>query len=196
MQPFVTTRLSLLLRIRDTRDAESWREFVRIYAPLIFRYAKRMGLQDADAADVTQDVLKVVSESIERFNYDPSVGRFRGWLKTVAFYTYSQMKKRNRRQPACTGDSTVLSVAEDGASAADSRFWNDEYTRRMFELASERVQPTVQPSTWEAFMATAVHEENPRTVADRLGMNVGSVYVAKNRVFTRIREALSELDEH
>ena len=195
MPQFVTTRLSLLLRIRDADDAESWAGFVQIYAPLIYRYARRTGLQDADAADVTQDVLRVVSESIQRFDYDPAVGRFRGWLKKVAFYTSSQLRRRNQRQPMGTGDSAVMQMAGMAAAETDARFWDEEYTQRLFELASERVRPAVRPSTWEAFVATAVNNEDPAAVAERLGINVGSVYVAKNRVFTRIREALSELDE-
>ena len=195
MQPFVTTRLSLLLRIRDTKDAESWADFVRIYAPLIFRYARKMGLQDADAADVTQDVLRVVSETIDGFDYDPSIGRFRGWLKKVAFFTYSQMKKRAARQPVGTGDTNTMFGLNDTSEDSDSRFWDEQYSRRMFELATERVRPTVNSSTWDAFIATAINDEDPAAVAQRLGMNVGTVYVAKNRVFSRIREALSDLDE-
>ena len=195
MPQFVTTRLSLLLRIRDARDAESWGRFVKIYAPMIFRYAQRMGLQDADAADVTQDVLRVVSEAIQGFDYDPQVGRFRGWLKKVAFYTSSQLKKRHRRQPVAAGDSVVQASIDQSATDVDSRFWNEQYSNRMFELACDRVRPSVQPQTWEAFLATAVREEDPQAVADRLGLKIGSVYVARNRVFSRIREALSDLDE-
>src|SRR5262245_64438036 len=50
-----TTQLSLLARIRDVRDAQAWGEFVDIYAPLVYRLARRHGLQDADAADLAQD---------------------------------------------------------------------------------------------------------------------------------------------
>ena len=195
MQQFVTTRLSLLVRIRDASDAESWSIFVNIYAPLIFRYARRMGLQDADAADLTQEVLRVVSESIERFEYDPAVGRFRGWLKKVAFFTGSQMKKKAARQPVAAGDTAMNGRLAGLTDDADSRFWNTEYSRRLFELAAERVRPTVKPVTWDAFFATAVEDRDPAEVARQLGINVGSVYVARSRVYARICDALKELDE-
>jgi len=194
MQKFVTTRLSLLLRIRDHRDAQSWSDFMQIYAPLVFRYARRMGLQEADAADVTQDVLRVVSESIDKFDYDRSVGRFRGWLKKVAFYTASQLKRRQQRQ-AAGHDSAVMDLAAADPGQADARFWDEAYTQRLFELACERVRPKVQSNTWDAFWATAVDSKDPRDVAEELKMNVGSVYVARNRVFARIKEALQELDD-
>ena len=78
-----TTRPSLLVRIRDARDAEAWREFVRLYSPLVYRFARRKGLQDADAADVTQDVMRAVMSSVRRLDYDPDRGSFRGWLFTL-----------------------------------------------------------------------------------------------------------------
>jgi len=77
------TRPSLLVRIRDAADREAWRQFVELYAPLVYRFARRRGLQDADAADLTQDVLQAVARSSGRLEYDPRRGTFRGWLFTV-----------------------------------------------------------------------------------------------------------------
>ena len=78
------TRPSLLMRLRDHADAEAWRTFALLYAPLMYGYCRKSGLQDADAADVAQDVLKQVSRSIRGFVYDQQKGRFRDWLRTIA----------------------------------------------------------------------------------------------------------------
>ena len=64
------TRLSLLVRLRDARDDGAWSQFVEIYAPLVYGFARKHGLQDADAADLTQDVLQAVSGAIREFEYD------------------------------------------------------------------------------------------------------------------------------
>ncbi len=77
------TRLSLLVRLRDARDDGAWSQFVEVYAPLVYGFARKHGLQDADAADLTQDVLQAVSGGIRRLDYDPRRGTFRGWLFTV-----------------------------------------------------------------------------------------------------------------
>src|SRR5262245_8699026 len=79
-----TTRPSLLLRLRDHQDHQAWEEFVAIYEPLVHRRARRGGLQDADASDLTQEVFRSVAAAIERGGYDPHRGSFRGWLFRIA----------------------------------------------------------------------------------------------------------------
>src|SRR5919197_2744578 len=77
------TRASLLVRLRDPNDADAWSEFVRLYAAVIYGFARKHGLQDADAADLTQEVLRAVAGAVGRLEYDPARGSFRGWLFTV-----------------------------------------------------------------------------------------------------------------
>src|SRR5258708_17176793 len=77
------TRASLLVRLRDSRDGAAWIEFVELYAPLVYGYARKQGLQDADAADLLQDVLAAVAASVGRLEYDPARGAFRNWLFTL-----------------------------------------------------------------------------------------------------------------
>lgn len=70
------TRASLLVRLRDPRDASAWTQFVEVYAPLVYGYARKQGLQDADAADLSQEVLRAVAGAVSHLEYDPAAGRF------------------------------------------------------------------------------------------------------------------------
>src|SRR5205823_3239375 len=83
MDELPATRASLLVRIRDGQDAEAWRQFVRVYAPVVYGFARKRGLQDADAADLMQEVLRSVAAAAGHLEYDPRRGSFRGWLYTV-----------------------------------------------------------------------------------------------------------------
>ena len=71
------TRPSLLLRIRDASDADAWGEFVEIYGPLVYRFARNRGVQHADAADLTQEVLGTVARVSPRLEYDPDRGNYK-----------------------------------------------------------------------------------------------------------------------
>jgi RNA polymerase sigma-70 factor (ECF subfamily) len=97
------TRPSLLLRLRDPLDAESWRAFVTLYGPLILRFTRQAGLQDADAADVAQDVLARVARAIRDFTYRPECGRFRDWLGTAVRHRVRSFLKREAHRPRAAG---------------------------------------------------------------------------------------------
>ena len=191
------TQSSLLVRIRDQDDSEAWGQFHQIYGPLIFRFARWQGLQDADAADLTQDVLKEVCRQIGSFEYRRDQGRFRGWLLTVARCTVARMKQARFRQPTGTGDTGHLRRLEnlpDEASDLET-YWNQEYEQTLFAWAAKDVQARVEESTWEAFRRTAVDGDKPTDVARELNLNLGSVYVARNRVLASIKRRIGEIDD-
>src|ERR1041385_5986061 len=133
MQESPATRASLLVRLRDGRDADAWQEFVRLYAPVIYGFARKRGLQDADAADLMQDVLRSVSTAMGRLDYDPIRGTFRGWLFTVTRNKVFNFLDSRRRRVQGTGDSRVQQRLEqhadaDGTLSAD---WETDYQRAL-----------------------------------------------------------------
>jgi RNA polymerase sigma factor (sigma-70 family) len=198
MSDAFATRLSLLVRLRDARDDGAWSQFVELYAPLIFGFARRHGLQDADAADVTQDVLLAVARGIQTLDYDPRRGSFRGWLFTVARNKLRNFAAAQRRPGRATGDAAVqhrlreLPAPEEDQAA----WWDQEYERRVFAWAAEQVRGAFQPSTWQAFWLTAVEGKTGPEVARTLGLSVAAVYLAKGRVMDRLRQIIRDtLDE-
>src|SRR5947209_13096749 len=97
------TRASLLLRLGDPQDGEAWRQFVDLYAPLVYGFARRQGLQDADAADLSQDILSLVACAIGRVEYDPHKGAFRNWLFTIVRRRLSDWRAAQRVRLRCHG---------------------------------------------------------------------------------------------
>jgi RNA polymerase sigma-70 factor (ECF subfamily) len=188
------TRVSLLLRIRDNQDETAWSEFVEIYAPLVYALARRHGIQDADAADLTQEVLKAVVRSAPAFDYDPSRGTFRGWLLTVARNQMRRWAGTQSRHAGSGGDEGQRLLEEQPAPDEVVR-WDQEYHQRLFEWAAEKVRPSFRPASWQAFWKTAVEQREPREVAAELGVSVGAVYIARSRVLARIKEQIQQLPE-
>ena len=189
------TRPSLLVSIRDPRDSGAWSQFVAIYSPLVYRYARRRGLQPSDAADVTQDVFRAVTRSIRRFDYDCQKGTFRSWLMTVArsklhdFYT-----KRNAESEPAGGDEAQKLLEQQPSPEDEDAFVESEHRRCVFDWAVEQIRVDFQPSTWQAFWQTSVEGKETKQVADDLGMTVGAVYIARSRILARLKEKIREAE--
>jgi RNA polymerase sigma-70 factor (ECF subfamily) len=191
------TRVTLLARIRDGQDVEAWREFVHLYGPVVYRFARNRGLQDADAADLMQDVLRSVARNAHRMQYDPKRGTFRGWLYTVTRNKIYNFLSAQRNRPRGTGDADAqerldATPARDDQSGPDAE-WEKEYQRRLSARAMERVRHEFQPSTWTAFWETAVEGKPAGEVGAELNMSPGAVYVAKSRVLARLRDEVRKL---
>jgi RNA polymerase sigma factor (sigma-70 family) len=187
-----STRPSLLARIRDPQDERAWAEFLEIYSPLVHRLARRKGLQEADAADLTQEVFRAVAAAIDRWDPDPSKGSFRGWLFRISRNLIVNLLVSQRRQPRGTGESDVgrLLDQQPAPDAEDTMLFDGEYRRRIFAWAAERVRGEFRENTWQAFWRAGVEGQESRAVAEALGMSTGAVYIAKSRVMARLRREI------
>jgi RNA polymerase sigma-70 factor (ECF subfamily) len=191
-----TTRASLLLRLCNSEDHEAWIEFVTLYEPVIYRFLRRRGLQDADARDVMQELLLTVSRSIGRWDPTKDRGSFRGWLRRIARNLVINWLKQRGRHVGATGGSDLQAMLEmvPAANEPDTVEFDRELRRALFHRASERVRGEVQAATWQAFWETAIVGTSSADAAMKLGMTVGAVRVAKCRVLARLQAAVRELE--
>ena len=189
----LNTRATLLVKICDASDQAAWREFVELYAPLIHRFVSSRGVRQADIADVVQDTMKAVATGIQRFEYDPDRGSFRGWLLTVAWSKLNTHWRKTLKHPQGTGRSTVRVMIEQHPDPKEEANWELEYRQHMFNWAAQKVRHEFSDKVWQAFWKTAVENEDPTGVAKALEMSTGSVYVAKCRVINRLREKVQSV---
>jgi RNA polymerase sigma-70 factor (ECF subfamily) len=188
------TSASLLVRLRDGANNGAWREFTTLYGPVIYGFARKRGLQDADAADVMQDVLRSVSGAIGRLDYDRQQGTFRGWLFTVTRNKVFNFLSARRIRPQSSGDTTInwlLNAQPTANDGADE--WEVEYQRRLAAIAMERIKNEFQPNTWRAFQLVAVDGLPVAEVARQIAMSAGAIYVAKSRVLARLKDEVEQL---
>jgi RNA polymerase sigma-70 factor (ECF subfamily) len=186
------TQPSLLLRIRDASDAESWQTFVSVYAPLIYRSCRRRGLQDADAADVGQEVLAQVARSIREFEYEPGLGRFRDWLGAVVRNKVWRFLEKEGR--GVRGSLVDVPVDDVRASEADA-VWVAEFHNHLLSTALDRIRDRFEPPTWKAFEEVWLKNRPSNEVARELALPIEVVYLAKSRVLKRLRDELIILAE-
>lgn len=185
------TCATLLFRLgQNPSDHAGWDEFVDRYGPHIYRWCRRWNLQDADAEDVTQNILVKLARNIRHFTYNPDL-TFRGWLKTVAHHAWRDFEASRRRLPAKAQDKEMLTLEarEDLVHKLENAF-----DLEMLDLAKERVRRRVASHTWEAFCLTALEGLPVAEVAPRVGMQVAMVYVAKSKVQRMLQEEIARLE--
>jgi RNA polymerase sigma-70 factor (ECF subfamily) len=185
------TRSSLLIRLRDPQDERAWAEFLEIYTPLVYRLARQKGFQDADAADLTQEVFRAVASAIDRWDPDPAKGSFRGWLFRIARNLMINFLAAQRRHPRGSGDTDFNRLLEDRpVPVEDSVIFDAEYKRRLFAWAAEQVRDEFRETTWQAFWRTSVEGHEVKKVAQDLDLTAGAVYIARSRVMARLRQKI------
>jgi len=189
------TRITLLGRLRrDPSNQAAWSEFVDLYGPKIMGWCQRWNLQEADAQDVTQNVLCKLAEKLRDFTYDPQ-GSFRAWLKTVALHACSDFMESRNKPGLGSGDSQVGQFLNNTEARADLvKHLEQEFDRELLQEAMHRVRLRVAPQTWQAFLLTAVEGLAGAEAAERIPMQVAQVYVAKRRVQKMLQEEVAKLE--
>jgi RNA polymerase sigma factor (sigma-70 family) len=190
------TRPSLLVRIRDPGDGPAWREFTEIYGPLLVRLARARGLQEADAADLVQQVFQSVAQLAQAKGYDPARGSFRGWLFGIARNKAVDLVTAGRRQTRGSGDTGVQALleAQPAPSPEESALFEAEYRRRLFDWAAERVRAGSTEPAWNAFQMAAIEGRPAGEVAAALGTTVGTVYYYKSRIMAQLRRLIEGVE--
>jgi RNA polymerase sigma-70 factor (ECF subfamily) len=184
-----TTSTSLLGRLRQPGEQEAWVRFVKLYTPLLYSWARRVGLQPEDAADLVQDVLTTLVRKMPEFTYDRDKS-FRNWLRTVTLNKWRENWRRHRgavRQESAVGlsnlaDPESIDVLEEA-----------EYQHYLARRALRLMQTEFEPTTWKACWEQVVSGRSGAEVAAELGISEGAAYVGKCRVLRRLREELDGL---
>ncbi|MCA9047503.1 MAG: sigma-70 family RNA polymerase sigma factor [Planctomycetaceae bacterium] len=189
------TRASLILRLQDAADVAAWDEFSAVYGPLVFRMAQRQGLQPADADDVVQEVFVAVARSVSQWLDQPTRGRFRGWLLSMARnIAINVLTRRPHGSTGQGGDDQRTLAALQASPGTLSDEFDLEYRREVFRWAADQVRDSVAESTWQAFQRTHLDGVPISDVARELGVSVGTVYVSRSRVMNRLQQLVRQFD--
>lgn len=187
------TSASLLVRVLAD-EPRAWEHMLTLYAPLVWHWCRRSGLQEEDRADIFQDVFQSVARGLRTFRRE-SDGSFRGWLRTITRNKIYDLHRRRQHEPRGEGGSDAqrwYNQVPDPTLSAESSEGDVTAERQLVQRALELLRPEFAPHTWQAFWRTAVMGEAAADVAAALGMTAGAVRVAKCRILHRLREELGE----
>ncbi|MFV2069124.1 MAG: RNA polymerase sigma factor [Pirellulales bacterium] len=184
-----------MIRIRSN-DEDGWRRLVRLYGPLVVRWCRRMGLAEANAADVSQEVFQAVTTQIGQFRRERPTDSFRAWLYGITRNKVRDVWRKQADSPAAIGGTTIQHRFQQmpdhyDADLKDAPQEFQEVLRRAMDL----VQVEFTEKSWQAFWQVTIDGRKPSDVAADLEMSAGAVYIAKSRALKRLREELDGLEE-
>ena len=195
MSEFPDTRSTLIAQVRSPENRGAWAEFVALYRPVIYRMARKRGMQEADAQDLAQAVLIRILGAIDRWQKtDPSIG-FRHWLSRVAKNAILTALAKSSKDAAIGGTDIQNLLDEQPDVDPDiEREFALEYLREKYHRAAATVQSDVDAATWQAFELSVVEGRPCNDVAELLGKPIGTIYAARSRVMRRLRDQVDRLE--
>ncbi|MCA9291161.1 MAG: sigma-70 family RNA polymerase sigma factor, partial [Phycisphaerales bacterium] len=147
----VTTTTTLLLDgLRDESNEAAWCDFDRRYRPIIIAFARRLGLNEEDAADVAQSTLIRFVKSYRAGQYDRTRGRLRSWIIGIVACRIADLQKSRGARREHRGDSAIIVMPADDRI---SEMWDEEHRREVLRQAFRelREQTRTSDATLAAF---------------------------------------------
>lgn len=196
------TRRSLITRLKNWDNQESWREFFSAYWQLIYAFAVRSGLNDAEAQEVVQETLITVAREMKGFKYDPARGSFKSWLLLVTKRRVAdQMRKRYRAMEVGRLNPDDTAVANEIQARAEQDIpgpddaWDEEWRQQMATAALDRLRAKVKPAHFQIFEMYVLRGQSGSEVAAAFGVSLMTVYLIKHRLSTLLRKEAVRLEK-
>lgn len=159
--------------------------FVQLYTPLLYHWAHGVGLQQSDAEDLVQDVFALLLRKLPEFRYDRN-GSFRSWLRVVTLNKWRERCRRTAHEPLADSGRLNQVAAPNEAEV----FEEAEYCQHLVRRALQLLEPEFSSTSWRAFQEHVIAGRDAAEVAAELGIRIGTVYAAKSRVMSRLRQEL------
>jgi len=197
------TRRTLLSRLRNLDDQESWRTFFDLYWRLLYNVARKSGLDDAGGQEIVQETVIAVARQMPEFRYDPTRGTFRQWLLRITRRRIIDHLRRIYRQPPRAevapesldeDEEHATAITDQSASAIDAA-WDEEWEKSTFDAALAQVRAAINPRHFQVFDYCVLKEWPASKVAATLGLNAAQVYLAKHRVTQAMKRAVRRIND-
>ncbi|MCG3130458.1 MAG: hypothetical protein FLDDKLPJ_01220 [Phycisphaerae bacterium] len=187
-----TTSTLLLEALKDRQNDDAWRELDTRYRPILLAFAVRLGLSEADAADVAQDTMMTVLKDYAAGRYDRGRGRLRAWLLSILRFRIADARRARARAKEARGESAFLDLPAEGEL---EKTWDEEVRRSIVERSLAVLRSSrMNENTVRAFEMVALQGLTPAQAAQALGLTLNDVYVAKNRAIEKLRAIREELE--
>lgn len=195
-----TTTTALLDALKDEGNSPVWVEFDARFRPILHGFARKLGLNAEDAADVAQQALTEFVRDYRSGMYQKGRGRLSSWLISIARNRAVDIQRGQGRRKEWRGESALDQVS-GGSEMQDpaqlTAIWDAEKKHAVLAAALTELRSTskMSESTIKAFELVAIRGVPTAAAAKECGISVDEVYVSKNRVTKQLREIVSRIAE-
>lgn len=200
---FLKTRHTLLARLKNWDDNESWEEFFDIYWGLIYNTALKMGLTEPEAEEAVQETMISVAKKIKEFQCDPAAGSFKAWLLKLTRWRIQDIlrKRQPPAEPLHKKDTSTNHISlEETIPSPDGheieKIWDAEWEETLLDAALKKVKKTVSPQQFQIFHLYVVKKQPVSKITKALGVSATSVYLAKHRVGKLVQKEIKRLQNN
>lgn len=199
------TRYSLLSRLQDWGDQDSWRDFFETYWRLIYSVALKSGLTESEAQDVVQETVICVAKDIQKFKRQRDLGSFKAWLRQITRWRIADQFSRRSpdafpvhgaEEPPTASGAQPLEHRLDSSSSALEKLWEEEWHKSIFAAALAKVKTSVKEEYFQIFDLYVLKEWPAKKVSTTLGVSLGTIYLAKHRVSSLLKKHLQALEKN
>ena len=197
------TRSSLIHRLRDWEDQDSWQDFFDTYWKLIYTVAIKAGLSEAEARDVVQETVIAVAKQLRESGYDRTRSSFKNWLclitrRRIIDHLRSRTGFGLRHVHSAQGTTRTDTIGRvpDPASLEPDAVWEEEWRKNIMDAAIERVRRQVSPKQFQIFDLCVLRALPVAEVTRLVKVNAAQVYLARHRVGALAKREAKRLETH
>lgn len=196
------TRVTLVHKLHDLEDDQSWTRFYDDYAGLIFSCARKMGLSESESDEALQTTMIKIARHIPSFVYDPQKGSFKAWLMRIAknviidgFRLRKAYMVSENELEALQGDDSRMTAYLERVSGGNNMedVWKKEWQKHVHDAAVDRVKQRVDPKHFQIYECLTVQEWTYEDAAQFFGKKANHVGVIKTRISEEIQEEARKL---
>lgn len=192
----IQTRWSLVQRLKDRDDHESWLDFFETYSRLIFSFGLKTGLNESEAQDCLQETMIEVSKRIQEFHAERAAGSFKAWILRLCRWKIGDQFKKRRRDQRLFNRSVCIDDESDsdhllGLISTESEFealWNKEWSAHQCRILLDKLKARIHPKHYQIYCLLMENQRTPAEIAKSMNINIGQVYVVKHRANRILRE--------
>lgn len=187
MQWITTTQV--LEELRASPEAEAWQRFCDHFRPVVVQFAKQLGLSATNAEDAAQETMLQFFKVFRDGKYDREKGRLSNWLFGIAKRVILNLRGHQPLEQLIADKTTGTSfwdLIQDDHSIKLS--WDAQWRQMVLTRCLDQARREFNPKVFEAFELYALKDKTVDEVAQKFQMSRNSVYIAKSRVLSRLRQ--------